>query len=229
MKENICIIPASGGSKRIPRKNIKNFCGKPVIAWSILNAINSKCFDEIIVSTDDEEIAEVSKKFGAKVPFMRPKNLSDDHTETISVIKHAIEWLRQGKKYYKYVCCLYATAPLVEPCTISDSLNRLIETGSEYSFPITNYPYHIERALKLTSENTIEMFEPSNFHKRSQDLVEAFHDVGQFYWGKESAWLEEKIIFEKHSIPLIIKRDKVQDIDNLEDWRIAEKMFLNRN
>ena len=225
MKNSICIIPARGGSKRIPRKNIKDFCGKPIIAWSIIRAQESRCFDEIIVSTDDLEIAEISKKYGANIPFLRPKDLSDDQTSTTTVVKHAVEWLQNKGRFYKYVCCLYATAPLVEPSIICKTLEKLKNFGAEYSFPITNYPYPIQRALKITKNNRIEMVNPNNFNKRSQDLIQTFHDVGQFYWGKNLAWTEEKILFGKHSVTLKIDRDKVQDIDTEEDWKIAEKIF----
>lgn len=224
MKNTLCIIPARGGSERIPKKNIRVFYGKPMIAWSIIRAKESNCFDEIIVSTDDQDIAEISKKYGANIPFMRPKNLSDNFTDTTSVIKHGIEWLQKRGHSYKYVCCLYATAPFVDPSIISKAFIKLRDFGAEYSFPVTNYAYPIQKALKI-KDNKIEMLEPKNFNKRSQDLLKTFHDVGQFYWGKDSAWINEKKIFERHSVPIIIDRDKAQDIDTEEDWQIAERIF----
>ena len=174
-KKPICIIPARGGSKRIPRKNIKDFCGKPIIAWSIIKAKESNCFDDIIVSTDDADIAAVSKEYGANVPFKRPKNISDDHSTTTSVIKHTVEWLQKRGRFYKNVCCLYATAPLVEPSKIREALKKLKNFNAEYCFPITAYPYPIQRALKITDNNLIEMLYPNNFNKRSKDLIKTFH------------------------------------------------------
>ena len=202
-----------------------------MIAWSIIKALDSKCFDDVIVSTDDKEIAEISKKYGAKVPFVRPKNLSDNFTGTTPVIKHAIEWLKNHERNYKYVCCLYATAPFVEVSKINDAFKKLVDYDADYSFPITTYEYPIERALKFNGENKLEMLYPKNFNKRSQDCIETYHDVGQFYWGKYSSWVKEKKIFDKYSTPVIIGRDKAQDIDTPEDWNIAERIFkkINQN
>ena len=222
---NVCIIPARGGSKRIPKKNIKYFCGKPMIEWSILTAIKSDCFDKIIVSTDSEEIAEISKKIGAEVPFLRPNNISDDHTGTIPVISHAINFINDHFSKVDYACCIYATAPFVEASFIQEGFKKIKEENANYSFSATSYPFPIQRAIKITSQNRSQMFFPENFNTRSQDLENSFHDAGQFYWGKASSWLENKRIFDDNSIPIIIPRYKVQDIDDQEDWERAEIIF----
>lgn len=225
---DIAIIPARGGSKRIPRKNIKEFCGKPMIAYSINAAIKSECFDEIIVSTDDEEIANVAVALGAKVPFMRPKELADDHTGTIPVICHAIETLeKQTSKKITNACCIYATAPFLQALDIKTGFNLLNHhKNAFYAFSVTSYAFPIQRAIKLNSDKSqVEMFQPEMFNVRSQDLEDAYHDAGQFYWGKRDAWLEGKSIFSVGSIPVILPRYRVQDIDTLEDWQCAELMF----
>ena len=220
----LCIIPQRG-SKRIPKKNIRFFCGKPIIQWSIEAALESKCFDKVIVSTDSEEIAEVSKKIGAEVPFMRPKSLSDDYTATAPVINHAIEFIKQKNGNIEYACCIYATAPFVEPDYIRDGLKKIIDTNANFSFSVTSFPFPIQRAIKITKDHKSQMFSPENLNKRSQDLEDAFHDAGQFYWGKSSAWQEGKSMFDDNSIPIVIPRYKVQDIDSEEDWQRAELMF----
>jgi len=188
----LCVIPARGGSKRIPRKNVKAFHGKPMIAWSIAAAQASGAFDHIIVSTDDDEIAQVARDAGAEVPFMRPPELSDDHTATLPVIAHALReaealWGRQDT-----LCCLYATAPFVQGGQ---------DTGR------------------------IEMFQPEHALTRSQDLEEAYHDVGQFYWGRREAWLGDDPIIGPRTAAFVIPRHRAQDIDTPEDWDLAERLF----
>lgn len=221
----LAVIPARGGSKRIPRKNIKLFCGKPMLAWSIEAALESGVFDQVIVSTDDQEIAEVAQQYGATVPFMRPQQLSDDHTGTIPVIQHAIEWLNAAGPPVDLACCLYATAPFVSAEDIRRGLQVLTETASEYAFTVTSYPFPIQRAIRLTAEGRVEMFNPEHFNTRSQDLEEAFHDAGQFYWGRASAWLHGAPIFGPGSAPVILPRHRVQDIDTQEDWERAQWLF----
>lgn len=222
---NVAIIPARGGSKRIPRKNIKEFCGKPIIAWSIEAAQRSGCFDRIIVSTDDVEIAEVASQTGAEVPFLRPAKLSDDYTGTTAVIRHVIECLGKHGSFPKNVCCLYATAPFVCATDIQRGLEILKSTGSNYAFTVTSYPFPIQRAIRIDHKGRVEMFHPEQFNTRSQDLEEAFHDAGQFYWGTADAWLAEKVIFGTESAPVLLPRHRVQDIDTMEDWHRAELMF----
>ncbi|MDD2338553.1 MAG: pseudaminic acid cytidylyltransferase [Geobacteraceae bacterium] len=221
----IAVIPARGGSKRIPRKNIKEFCGKPMITWSIEAALQSGCFDRIVVSTDDTEIAEVAQRFGAEVPFMRPAELSDDHTGTTAVIRHATEWFIEQGQQPEQVCCIYATAPFISPEDIQRGLEILTATGSDYAFSVTSYPFPIQRAIRLTPHGRVEMFNPKEFNSRSQDLEDAYHDAGQFYWGCASAWLSEKKIFSSAASPVLLPRYRVQDIDTMEDWQRAELMF----
>jgi len=220
----IAIIPARGGSKRIPRKNIKEFCGKPMIAWSIEAAKSSGCFDQIVVSTDDKEITDIAKEFGATSPFTRPQNLSDDHTGTIPVIQHATKWFFDQGIFVDEVCCLYATAPFVMPADLQKGLSTLKHSGADYAFSVTSYPFPVQRALKLINER-VEMFQPENFKIRSQDLEESWHDAGQFYWGKSRSWLEGKTLFAPHSAAVVLPRHRVQDIDTLEDWYRAEWLF----
>jgi len=221
----VCIIPARGGSKRIPRKNIRNFCGKPVIAWSINKAIESRLFDKVIVSTDDQDIADISKEYGAEVPFLRPKELSDDFTGTIPVIKHSINWINKNMAEVKYACCIYATAPFIEIKYLIEGYEKLIEANSAYTLSVTTFSYPIRRAIRITESNKIQMIYPENYKSRSQDLEETFHDAGQFYWGKSDAWMQNKDFFKEHSSPVFIPRFKVQDIDTEEDWERAQNMF----
>ncbi len=221
----IAVIPARGGSKRIPRKNIKEFCGKPMIAYSIEAALQSGCFDKVIVSTDDTEIAKVARRYGAEVPFIRPAELSNDYTGTIPVIRHAVEWCMQQGIDPQLVCCLYATAPFVTPKYLQQGLQQIIEQDADYAFTVTSYAFPIQRAIKISPQLGIEMFDPDSFNTRSQDLEEAWHDAGQFYWGKAEAWLSEKIIFGPESTPVILPRHRVQDIDTFEDWDRAEWLF----
>lgn len=221
----LAVIPARGGSKRIPRKNIKMFCGKPMIAWSIEAALQSGCFDKVIVSTDDEEIAEVARQYGASVPFMRPAELSDDYTGTIPVIRQAIEWCNANGFDPQQVCCLYATAPFISPEDLRRGLGILEQTGCQYAFSATSYAFPIQRAIRLTGTGHVEMFNAEHFNTRSQDLEESYHDAGQFYWGLASAWLQERMIFSPDSSVVLLPRHRVQDIDTPEDWIRAEWLY----
>lgn len=221
----LAIIPARGGSKRIPRKNIKPFCGKPMIAWSIEVARESGCFDRIIVSTDDAEIAQVAQAYGAETPFMRPPELSDDHTGTIPVIAHAIDWINLNAGPVDYACCLYATAPFIQAVDVRRGFDILQKSGADYAFTVTTYPSPIQRAFRITSDERVEMFNPEQFNIRSQDLEEAFHDAGQFYWGRAAAWLVGKPLFSRDAAPVRLPRHRVQDIDTDEDWERAALMF----
>jgi N-acylneuraminate cytidylyltransferase len=222
---SIAIIPARGGSKRIPRKNIKEFCGKPMIAYSIEAALQSGCFDKVIVSTDDKEISEIARSYGAEVPFVRPEALSNDHAGTLPVIKHAIEWLKLNNKAPRQVCCIYATAPFISTEDIQKGQKILEEAGCDYAFSVTSYAFPIQRSIRISENNRVEMFNSDYFSARSQDLEEAYHDAGQFYWGKAEAWLSGKKIFSQESSPIILPRYRVQDIDTQEDWCRAESMF----
>lgn len=218
----IAVIPARGGSKRIPRKNIKPFSGKPMIAWSIEAAKSSGLFERIIVSTDDAEIAEVAKKWGAEVPFMRPAELSNDYAATTEVIAHATQWALDKGLDVEAVCCIYATAPFVETNDLKRGWDALCSDDWQYAFTVTDFAAPIFRSFKQTAEGGVEMFFPEHFATRSQDLPIALHDAGQFYWGRPAAWLEGKRIFDRHSTPVIIPRWRVQDIDTPDDWERAE-------
>lgn len=221
---NVAIIPARGGSKRIPRKNIKAFCGKPMIAWSIEAARKSGVFDRIIVSTDDDEIARVAHHYGAEVPFKRPEELSNDFATTIDVIHHAITELK--KNYiFENVCCIYATAPFIQSEDLIEAFKKLNREECDYVFSATSFPFPIQRAVKVNSNGFIEMFNPQHEKSRSQDLEPAFHDAGQFYWGKPSAFLERKGFFTSKSILQLLPRERVQDIDTQDDWDVAENLF----
>jgi len=221
----LAIIPARGGSKRIPRKNIKPFGGQPMLAWSIDAARQSGCFDRILVSTDHPEIAEVARAHGAEVPFVRPLELSDDHTGTIPVIAHAIGWQNAQGKQVSQACCIYATAPFVRAQDLKHGLEVLESSGADYAFSVTSYAFPIQRAVRITPEQRISMFQPEHFNTRSQDLEEAWHDAGQFYWGKANAWLAGLPLFSEGSTPIVLPRHRVQDIDTPEDWARAELMF----
>ena len=224
MTKCVAIIPARGGSKRIPKKNIKNFHGKPLIAYSIEVALKSKLFDKVVVSTDDEEIAKIAKEFGAEVPFLRPKELSDDFTGTGAVINHAINFLKEQGENIDFVCTIYATAPLLQEKYLIKAYERLKNSNAKNAFSCTSMPFPIQRTFKITSNERCEMFWPENFMKRSQDLEEAFQDAGQFYWTNLNIKSDE-ITFGKDSIPIILPRYLVQDIDTLEDWTRAEFMY----
>lgn len=221
----VAVIPARGGSKRIPRKNIKLFAGKPMIVWSIEAAFASQCFDRVIVSTDDSEIAEIAKTAGACVPFMRPEALSGDHTATIPVIAHAIEWMQMQGWSLQDVCCIYATAPFIRAEDIAEGAALLRQEGVDYAFSVTSYTFPIQRAIKLNAEGRVEMFQPEHFSTRSQDLEEAWHDAGQFYWGRVEAWLSSRPFFSDKAVPVILPPYRVQDIDTMDDWQRAEWLF----
>ena len=225
---NLAVIPARGGSKRIPKKNIREFCGKPIIAWSIEAAIESGCFDRVIVSTDCAEIADVAKGYGAEVPFVRPEELSDDYVGTSDVVSHAIEYFAGHGFSYDYACCLYATAPFVTGQSLRRGFEQILAHRAAYAFTVTSFPYPIQRALKIQSTQRVEMFYPEYFEARSQDLEGAYHDAGQFYWGKKSAWLQAQPLFSLDSVPVVLPRNQVQDIDTEEDWTLAEALFRNQ-
>ncbi|MBT2786011.1 MULTISPECIES: pseudaminic acid cytidylyltransferase [unclassified Halomonas] len=221
----VAIIPARGGSKRIPRKNVTKFCGKPMIAWSIEAAKASGCFDKIIVSTDDHDIADVAEQWGAEAPFLRPSDLADDYTGTLPVIRHAVQWLTNHEVKVDYACCVYATAPFVTSKDLLRGWELIHQSGASFVFSVTSYAFPIQRAIRITENGRVAMFNPEHSQTRSQDLEEAWHDAGQFYWGTADAWLEEKPIFGEDSLPVKLPRHRVQDIDTSEDWTRAEWLF----
>lgn len=219
----VAVIPARGGSKRIPRKNIRPFRGKPIIAWSIGAASESGCFERVIVSTDDAEIAEVARAYGAETPFVRPAAIADDFAPTAAVVKHALDWCAANGIKPDYGCCIYATAPFVGPEEIRAGLAQLIASGTDYAMSVTPFPAPIQRAYRIR-DGQLEMIDPDQYLARSQDLEQAYHDAGQFYWGKADAWREERPLFG-NTTPIILPPHKVQDIDTPDDWRRAEMMM----
>lgn len=222
---NLAVIPARGGSKRIPRKNIRDFCGKPIIAYSIEAALGSGLFDRVIVSTDDEEIAAVARAFGAETPFIRPASLADDHTGTNAVVKHAIIWHQERNQSVDYACCIYATAPFIQVSYLKEGFEKLVAFGKSYVFSVTRFPFPIQRAIRLNLLDEVEALFPEHIFSRSQDLEDAYHDAGQFYWGRAQAYLEGVVVFSTASLPVILPQYLVQDIDTLEDWCRAELMY----
>ncbi len=221
---NICVIPARGGSKRIPRKNIKEFCGKPIIAYSIESAINSNCFEQVVVSTDDEEIAEVARQYGATVPFIRPADLADDFSTTSVVIKHAIDWFTSNGYTVDDVCCLYATAPFITKEIISQAHELSKENPNGFCISVGKFPYPIQRALRMDEFNRLDMINQREALTRSQDVAESYHDAGQFYWGKASSFASEKQFFSGDSVAFVLPHYLVNDIDTEDDWILAEVM-----
>ena len=215
----ICVIPARGGSKRIPGKNIKDFCGKPIIAWSIDVAKASGLFERVLVSTDDAEIAKVARSLGAEVPFMRPAEIADDYSGTTEVIGHASQWALDQGWPVSAVCCIYATAPFIQIDDLKRGLQCLQSGDWAYAFTATDFASPIFRAFQQRPDG---MFFPEQFSVRSQDLPVALHDAGQFYWGRPSAWIKGQRIFDQHSVPVILPRWRVQDIDTKDDWLRAE-------
>ncbi len=228
----LAIIPARGGSKRIPKKNIKSFAGKPLIAHSIETALAAGVFDVVMVSTDSEEIAKVAREYGAEVPFIRPPKLSDDYTGTRAVTNHAIEYYQKQGFEPEYACCIYATAPLLQQKYLIEGLNQLMQNPDKaFAFSVCSFPFPVQRALKNEDSGVSPMY-PEFINSRSQDLTEAFHDAGQFYWGRTDDYLSKKAMFSEHSLPVFLPRYLVQDIDTSEDWQTAEilyKLIENKN
>lgn len=222
---NVAIIPARGGSKRIPKKNIRLFEGKPIIAYSIQAALESGLFERVIVSTDDPEIARVAETYGAETPFIRPAKIADDMTGTAPVVKHAVEELVASGADVTLACCIYATAPFVRVEDLLAGQAALSAAPDKaFAFSVTSFPFPIQRALAVRDGHIAPMY-PEHAEARSQDLEEAYHDAGQFYWGRCENWLTETPLFSETSIPIILPRHRVQDIDTLEDWFRAELLF----
>jgi pseudaminic acid cytidylyltransferase len=221
----IAIIPARGGSKRIPGKNIKPFLGKPIIAYSIQAALDSGVFDRVVVSTDSEKITEIAKEYGAEVPFYRPGELCDDHTATAPVITHALEWFIQNNSKPDYACCIYATAPFLKPEYIKEGYEKISNNNCSSCYSITTFPFPIFRALRINEKGTLEMYWPEHELTRSQDLEAAYHDAGQFYWVNTEKFLKNPKLYANDSLPVVMPRYLVQDIDTMEDWKMAEYLF----
>lgn len=215
------IIPARGGSKRIPRKNIKLFAGKPMIAHAIAAAQESGLFAHIVVSTDDPEISEIARNAGAETPFVRPSSLADDHTPTVPVIAHAIEALQQSNRQVDTVCCIYPGVPFIQVADLVAALALLRDSGADYAFPIAEFPAAVQRALRRNQQGHVAPLQPEFELTRTQDLEPAYHDAGQFYWGTRAAWLSNPRI-HSNAAGLIIPGWRVVDIDTPEDWLRAE-------
>lgn len=221
---NLCIIPARGGSKRIPKKNIKLFLGKPIIAYSIEAAINSGLFEEVMVSTDDSEIAEIAKKYGASVPFLRTEKTSNDFATTFDVIEEVLLQYQAVNENFNFACCLYACAPFVTKNKLSESFEILTKNNFDSIFPIMPFGFPIQRALRVES-NKVDFFYPEFSFSRSQDLQKSYHDAGQFYWMNIDQCLKEKKIVTNNSGSIIISEMEGQDIDNEIDWKLAELKY----
>lgn len=217
----VAIIPARGGSKRIPRKNIKLFNGKPMICWAIEEAQKSKLFDYIFVSTDDNEIKKISEQYGAIVPFIRPIDISDDHTPTVPVISHAVKEIDTMFKKVDFACCIYPCSPLLLASDLIKSFDVLQSTGKNYVYPIVEFPHSIFRSMRQLDDGKMEFIYPEYELTRTQDLEETFHDAGQFYWGKAEAWRNLK---KMHSggVGMKIPSYRTVDIDTEDDWKRAE-------
>jgi pseudaminic acid cytidylyltransferase len=220
----IAIIPARGGSKRIPRKNIKLFHGKPIIAYSIEVAIDSGMFDKVIVSTDDQEIADIAETYGAEIPFLRSSDISGDYASTNDVITHAIKWYQKENVDLEAVCCIYATSPFLRKIDLL-SASEFLNNDTDFVFSAAEFSYPIFRSFSLDKNNRVKMFWPENFDKRSQDLAKAYHDAGMFYFGKPAAFLEGKPFFAEYAKAYILPHYRVQDIDTMDDWYQAEKYY----
>ena len=221
----VAIIPARGSSKRIPRKNIKSFLGKPVIAYSIEIAIKSGLFDKVIVSTDDDEIAKIAREYGAEVPFIRPSELSDDFTGTHKVVGHAVEWLINSGIKVDFACCIYATAPLIQQEDLKKAFLLIEKERWKTVFAATEFSYPIFRSFQYAQDRGLKMFFPENYSSRSQDLPVAMHDAGQFYWANAKTWIQPPEVYNLNSTVILLPNWRVQDIDTLDDWRRAEMIY----
>ncbi len=221
----VAIIPARGGSKRIPKKNIRFFAGQPIISYSIRAAQEAQLFDHIIVSTDSDEIVKIAKSYGAEVPFMRPAELADDLTHVDAVVLHALKWLIYHGQQVNYVCCILPTSPLMLSKYIQKGLELLKENEATSAFPVTTFPSTIFRALRINDNKRVEMIWPEYFNSHSQDLPLAYREAGQFYWADAEKYLKEKSFYSKDAIPIVLPSYLVQDIDTEEDWINAEMKY----
>lgn len=222
---NLCIIPARGGSKRIPRKNIKDFLGKPIIAYSIEVALTSGLFREVMVSTDDSEIAEISLKYGGKIPFMRSTDNSSDYASTIDVIKEVVENYGNLGLLFDKICCIYPAAPFITVDILNKGYNKLVIESRDSVFPIVPFSYSIWRGLRVTNGGNVQMIWPEYKNSRSQDMEKVFHDAGQWYWLSIDTIKNKKSLFTENTASIILNPLQVQDIDNIDDWKIAELKY----
>lgn len=221
----VAIIPARGGSKRIPRKNVRPFGGKPMIAWAIQTALASRCFDRVLVSSDDDEVRAVAHRYGAEAPFVRPAELADDHTGTSAVVAHAITWLTAAGCAPDLVCCIYPTAPFLLAEDLQAGLQAMASPRWQYAFSVTDFAAPVFRSFIAAPDGGVSMLFPEHAMTRSQDLPTAMHDAGQFYWGRTQAWLDNKAVFDRDSFAVRLPRWRVQDIDTEDDFLRAEMML----
>lgn len=217
----LAIITARGGSKRIPRKNIKLFCGKPIIGYSIEAALESECFDTVMCSTDDEEIAEIAKSFGADVPFLRSPETSNDFATTADVLTEVLKEYEKRNQSFDYFCCIYPTAPFVNSLKIREGLRKMIDGNANGAMPVVEYSYPIQRALSINNDH-ISMLHPEHLRSRSQDLMKTYHDAGQYYWYRTAAFREQPNIMMLSPVAIVTPEEEVQDIDTMKDWELAE-------
>ena len=220
----ICVIPARGGSKRIFRKNIRIFCGKPMIAWAIDYALQANLFDKVIVSTDDELIAQVARSAGAETPFARPADLADDFTPTVPVIAHAIETCQTIGWEIEYACCIYPCVPFLQSSDLTAAFALMLENDAYFAYPVTDYAHPIQRAMRRLPNGHMQFFYPEHELTRTQDLEKSYQDTGLFYWGKASAW-SAHMKMHTAGVGLVIPNWRVVDIDNDDDWKRAELLF----
>ena len=220
----IAIIPARGGSKRIPGKNSKMFCGKPMIAWAIGYALESKMFDRVIVSTDDENIAQLARSVGAETPFMRPAELADDLTPTVPVIAHALEACQEIGWAVEYACCIYPCVPFLQPSDLIDAFVLMLEADVNFAYPVTDYAHPIQRAMRRLPDGPMQFLQPEHELTRTQDLEKSYHDTGQFYWGKASAWTA-RMKMHTAGVGMVVPNWRVVDIDSVDDWKRAELLY----
>jgi len=218
----VALVPARGGSKRIPRKNVRPFRGVPLLRRTLDMLLTADVVDRVVVSTDDDEVADVAAAAGAEVPFRRPAELADDHTGTRPVVQHAITELEREGPPLGPVCLVYPAAVFVQPHDLRTALDRLTSSGADFVFSATTYGAPVQRALRLRPDGSVEMLHPEHAGTRSQDLDEAVHDAGQFYWGRRDAWLQDGSVLRAHSLAHVLPRWRVQDIDTPEDWHRAE-------
>ncbi len=225
MSETVALIPARGGSKRIFRKNIRVFQGRPIIAWPIEVAQSSKLFDRIIVSTDNHDVAEIARQEGAEIPFIRPPELADDKIGVVPVVQHAIQELQKTGVAICELCLIYATTPFLRSADLKRGQDILRTESCNYALSVTTFPSPVQRAFKNTRDGRLAMFHPENFNSRSQDLEPAYHDAAHFCWGTAEAWIKDLCIYGPGTVPVVLPRHLVQDIDTEEDWESAEWMF----
>lgn len=221
----IAVIPARGGSKRIPRKNIRDFLGKPIIAYPIAAAREAGIFDHVIVSTDDEEIAEVARRHGAETPFLRPAEISGDLTATVDVIRHAADWAASHIGPVDFICCIYATAIFIDGATLKRGFDEMRAAHTDYAVSVVRYPAPIERAMRIGANGRLAAVNIAGMAMRSQDIEDAWHDAGQFYWGSPAAFAATQAERIARAVPVILPKGHVQDIDTEEDWRYAELLY----